>query len=103
MAFTIDTRPTYFGDRMIVTGTYTAGSGAADVSLDLGDLLSSIDFAAINPSAAPAPVPIATTPPVNLNVQDTVQASGTTITLHGGDDATAGPTTAGSFFVIGRR
>ncbi len=103
MAFTIDNRPTYFGDRMIVTGTYTAGSGAADVSLDLGDLLSSIDFAAINPSAAPAAIGITTTPPVNLNIQDVVQADGTTITLHGGNDGTAGPTTAGSFFVIGRR
>ena len=103
MAFTIDPRPTYFGDRMIGTGTYTAGSAAADVSLDLGELLSSIDFAAINPSTAPAAVAITTTPPASLNIQDVVQASGTTITLHGGNDGTAGPTTAGSFFVLGRR
>ncbi len=103
MAVTIDPRPTYFGDRIVVTGSYTAGSAAADVSLDLGELLSSIDFAAINPSTAPAAVAITTTPPASLNIQDVVQASGTTITLHGGNDGTAGPTTAGSFFVLGGR
>ena len=45
MAVTIDPRPTYFGDRMIVTGTY----GANDSSIDLSSLLASIDFAAVTP------------------------------------------------------
>jgi hypothetical protein len=31
MAVTIDPRPTYFGDRMVVTGSYEAG----DTSIDL--------------------------------------------------------------------
>jgi len=50
MAVTIDPRPTYFGDRMIVTGSYEAG----DTAIDLSSLLVSIDFAGVNPSGAHA-------------------------------------------------
>ena len=45
MAVTIDPRPTYFGDRMVVTGSY----GASDTTISLGSLLASIDFAALTP------------------------------------------------------
>jgi hypothetical protein len=45
MGNTIDNRPTYFGDRMIITGTYTSGAGPE--TIDLSSLLSSIDFAAV--------------------------------------------------------
>jgi len=47
MAVSIDNRPSYFGDRMIVTGTY----GTSDSSIDLSGLLASIDFAAVTPFA----------------------------------------------------
>lgn len=48
MAVTIDTRPTYFGDRMIVTGSFEAG----DTSIDLSSQLASIDAIIVNFSAA---------------------------------------------------
>ena len=47
MAVTIDPRPTYFGDRMIVTGSYAA----TDTSIDLSGLLASIDGVIVNPTA----------------------------------------------------
>ncbi len=43
MAVTIDPRPTYFGDRMIVTGSATTGE-----AVDLSSLLASIDGAMVN-------------------------------------------------------
>ncbi len=45
MAVTIDPRPTVFGDRMIVTGSYEAG----DVAIDLSSQLASIDAFILNP------------------------------------------------------
>ena len=45
MAITIDTRPTVFGDRLIVTGTYEAG----DEQIDLSSQLANIDAFIINP------------------------------------------------------
>ena len=42
----IDPRPTYFGDRMIVTGTLTADGTTADI--DLTSLLASVDNLIIN-------------------------------------------------------
>jgi hypothetical protein len=89
MAVTIDPRPTVFGDRVIITGTYAA----ADTSIDLSDLLASIDFAGVNSAASV----VATTPPVT--VADTAQVSDTTITVIG----TGGTTAGGTFLAIGRR
>jgi len=89
MAVTIDPRPTVFGDRVIVTGSY----GASDTTIDLTDLLASIDFAGVNSAASP----VATTPPVT--VADTAAISGTTITVIGAGGTTAG----GTFLAIGRR
>ena len=48
---TFDTRPTYFGDRMIVTGSYTAGDGAGSVTISVSDLLASIDAVIVNPNS----------------------------------------------------
>tara|TARA_R100001440_G_scaffold68794_1_gene90420 strand:- start:233 stop:562 length:330 start_codon:yes stop_codon:yes gene_type:complete len=46
MAVTIDTRPTVFGDRLIVTGTYEAG----DAIIDLSSQLANIDAFMLNPT-----------------------------------------------------
>ena len=77
MAVAIDPRPTYFGDRIVITGTYAAADtletgGAADASDGAPFIFG--EFATV---------------------------SGTTITVNtpGGAQATAG----GTFFAIGRR
>ena len=107
MAVTIDPRPTYFGDRMIVTGSYAAGDNA----IDLSDILASIDFAGANPSGAIAARPITDTGGGG-DVQSVVFATdvridGTTIRVAGGladgTIADTNPTQAGTFFAIGRR
>lgn len=51
MAVTIDPRPTYMGDRMVVTGS-TDGAEAVDLS----GLLASIDGAMANPIGVAAPL-----------------------------------------------
>lgn len=89
MTVTIDTRPTVFGDRMIVTGTYAA----TDTSIDLSDLLDTIDFAGVNSAAGI----VLTTP--NVTVADTASFSGSTITVIGASGTTVG----GTFLAIGRR
>ncbi len=83
MAVTIDPRPTYMGDRMIVTGTYELG----DTSIDLSGLLASIDAVVLTPTAAPGAAD-----PNHIN------AAGTGVTLTG-----AGATANGQFFAVGRR
>ena len=114
MAVTIDPRPTYFGDRMIVTGSYEAG----DVSIDLSSLLASIDFAGINPSGAHAYESIGDTGGGSSGTQTVTFApkariDGTTIRIGSGvsdltdPDATDTALIAvgedGTFFAIGRR
>jgi hypothetical protein len=89
MAVTIDPRPTYFGDRIVVTGSY----GPGDASIDLSSLMTSIDFAGVNSAAGL----VATVPPVT--VADTAAFSGATVTVIGASGTTVG----GTFFVIGRR
>ena len=108
MAVTIDPRPTYFGDRMIITGTYAAGDNA----IDLSSLLSSIDFAGANPSGIIASETITDTGGA-ANLQAVVlhpqtRIDGTTIRLSSGlqnpgDVADTAPAQAGTFFAIGRR
>lgn len=100
MAVTIDERPSYFGDRMVVTGTYAA----ADTTIDLGSILASIDMITLTPTAVPvgilaSPGP----PPVTINAGDVVQVDGTTVTIHNGDDGQTGASTTGTFLAIGRR
>ncbi len=98
---TIDPRPTYFGDRMIVTGSYAAGR----TEIALGSLLASIDAFILNPSAVTAQV-VDTTPADDggtagtLNLLDVATVDGTTVTIAG---AAAGTTVAGTFLAIGRR
>ena len=103
MAVTIDPRPTYFGDRIVVTGSYEA----SDTSIDLSSLMSSIDFADINPTSAMAPLNIEVgtdagagdaTP---MTFRNFATVSGTTITIN---KVEASQTAiAGTFFAIGRR
>ena len=45
MAVSIDSRPTVFGNKIVVTGTYAA----ADTSIDLSSMMSSIDMATATP------------------------------------------------------
>ena len=109
MAITIDPRPTVFGDRMIVTGSY----GASDINIDLSSMLSSIDFAGANSSGTIATrdsTDTGASPPVSsLVFAPDVRIDGTTIRISagevaGGGDATAkAPEQAGTFIAIGRR
>ena len=107
MAVTIDPRPTYFGDRMVVTGSYEAGDNA----IDLSSLLASIDFAGVNPSGIIASEPItdtgATPPTQDVVLHPQTRIDGTTIRISSGlanatiaDSATA---QGGTFIAIGRR
>jgi len=104
MAVTIDPRPTIFGDRMIITGSYEAG----DTSIVLGDQLASIDAVIVNPTAVQTAklkeIDIAngtTYAAVTVSNLDTATYSATTITI--APVSTGETTTAGSFLVIGRR
>ena len=104
MAVTLDPRPTVFGDRMIITGSYTAGT----TSIALADHLASIDAVIVNPSAVQTAkiedVDIASSASyaaVTASNLDTAIYSGTTITIA---PVFAGETTtAGTFLAIGRR
>ena len=108
MAVTIDPRPSYFGDRMIVTGTFEA----ADNSIDLSSILASIDFAGVNLSGALQESPITDTGGTG-NAQDVLfhpqtRIDGTTIRLamalaDGGGVANTAVTQGGTFLAIGRR
>lgn len=102
MANTTDPRPTYFGDRIIITGTYTAGAGPE--TIDLSSLVSSIDFAAVTPTATSdvgLPEAGASASLITIKTTDVATVSGTTLTITA---AEAGPAVVGgTFFVIGRR
>jgi len=107
MAVTIDPRPTYFGDRMVVTGSYEAGDNA----IDLSSLLVSIDFAGVNPSGIIASEPITDTggspPTQNVVLHPQTRIDGTTIRISSAlADSTIGDSAvsqAGTFLAIGRR
>ena len=107
MAITIDPRPSYFGDRMIVTGTFAAGDNAVDLS----DMLASIDFAGVNLSGILAESPITDTggTPATQDVlfHPQTRIDGTTIRIAAGlADGTLADTAAtqgGTFLAIGRR
>lgn len=104
MPVTIDPRPTYFGDRIIITGSYTAGT----TSIDLSSLLNSIDFAGVNATNS---TDLAISPSDDGSDGDTIGGvqiadqctfSGTTVTILKSAGAAAG-TKPGTFLVIGRR
>ena len=107
MAVTIDPRPTYFGDRLIVTGSFTGGS--ATETIDLTSLFSSIDAFIINPDAeVPQPVDAANADGGsgdnhNLNLLDVgvLDADRTTLTIRQASDQNN--VSPGSFLAIGRR
>ena len=107
MAVTIDPRPTYFGDRMIVTGTFEA----ADNEIDLSSILASIDFAGVNVSGILAQTPITDTgaTPATQDVlfHPQTRIDGTTIRIAMGvADSTLADTAVsqgGTFLAIGRR
>ena len=113
MAVTIDPRPTYFGDRMIVTGTYQAG----DAAIDLSSLLVSIDFAGINPSGAHAYEELGDTGGTGgiqrVNFAPKARIDGTTIRIGSANGDISDPDAtdtaliaigeAGTFLAIGRR
>ena len=112
MAVTIDPRPTVFGDRMIVTGTF--GTDSSDNAIDLSAFFSSIDFAGANYSGVLASQAIADTgatgPPANLQdvvFHPQVRIDGTTIRIASGQAnatiANTGTLEAGTFIAIGRR
>ena len=50
MAHTIDERPTVIGNKVMITGTYTASAGEV---IDLSHLLSNIDFCTVQMTALP--------------------------------------------------
>ena len=106
MAVTIDPRPSYFGDRLIVRGSYAA----TDTSIVLGSLLASIDAVIVNPIAAGNLAKVqhidiaggTSYAAVDLTLPgDMATFSGTTITLSSG--AVGHATTGGTFLAIGRR
>ena len=102
MTNTTDPRPPYFGDRIIITGTYTGGPGPE--TIDLSSLVSSIDFAAVTPTGASSvalPEAGGGASLVTVKTTDVATASGTTLTIAA---AEAGPAViGGTWFVIGRR
>ena len=105
MAVTIDPRPTYFGDRIVVTGSYTA---AAAVTIDLSSMMSSIDGIIVNPAAI-TPTNISVTDDgdnsdtvAGVSLADVGTFSGTTITINK-VTGLSGNTAAGTFVAIGRR
>lgn len=106
MAFTIDPRPTVFGDRFVVTGTYTA----TETTIDLAGQLTSIDMAVVTPTGALAPQTLETAAAADqsdalaYSFGEFATVDGTTITINtpaasGGSAATIG----GTFMAIGRR
>ena len=108
MAVAIDPRPTYFGDRIVVTGTY----GASDATIDLSSLMTSIDMAVLTPIAA-APIQVEVGSQADATDAEatlfrefaTVAAGSTTVTINKPGGAHTPPVAAagGSFIAIGRR
>jgi len=107
MTVTIDPRPTYFGDRMVVTGTYTGG--AATETINLTSFFSRVDAFVVNPNSG-VPQAVDSDDAVsggsaehNLNLLDigTLDAARTTITVRQATDQDN--VQPGSFLAIGRR
>ena len=105
MAVVFDTRPTAFGDMIIVTGTYESG----DTTIELGGFMNEISAFSINPTSTLPTVSIyggSALPggeAANITLPDGFHwdANRTTVTLYGG--ATAAARTSGKFMAIGRR
>ena len=106
MAVTIDPRPTYFGDRLIVTGSFTGGS--ATETIDLTSLFSTVDAYIINSEPTPQTVDTADAVSgagdevvLNLMHAASIDAARTTITVF--EAFAAAGVAPGTFLAIGRR
>ena len=101
---TIDPRPSVFGDRLIVTGSFTAGD-TGTLAIDLGSQFASIDMAFANFTGALAPVTIddtgAVPPTQDVHINAMCMIDGTTLRIASG--LVAYPLFAGTFLAIGRR
>tara|TARA_R110002020_G_scaffold261294_2_gene475630 strand:+ start:1119 stop:1430 length:312 start_codon:yes stop_codon:yes gene_type:complete len=102
MVVTFDTKPTTFGDRLIVTGTYAVD----DTTIDATEFFSEIHACFSMPTAA---TDIDTRLLRNLNFADlfTINLSTNVITITEGTSINgvlaAGADNAGKFMIIGRR
>lgn len=109
MAVTFDQRPTVFGDRIIVTGSYAA----ADTSIDLSSMMSTLDAFVGNSAKTQVTIAIASdgdggTPDTHIvEANDVYTISGTTVTVVGPNGGQYGEgnagTAGGTFLAIGRR
>ena len=108
MAIAFDTRPTAFGDLIMVTGTYAA----ADTTIDLSGFFSEVLAFDIMPTDTHSTTPLEMSiegeaGPAATNVDATLADSfklvGTTVTLYGGAASSAGAQEPGKFVSIGRR
>jgi len=103
MAIAFDQRPTVFGDRIIVTGTFAA----SDTSIDLSSMMSSVDACIANLTSAESPVEVRNSADNDaIEIQPTldVSVSGTTVTLSTfGTGGPGAPSGGGTFLAIGRR
>tara|TARA_R100000353_G_scaffold15390_2_gene14960 strand:- start:471 stop:797 length:327 start_codon:yes stop_codon:yes gene_type:complete len=107
MAVTIDPRPTYFGDRLIVTGSFTGGS--ATETIDLTSLFSTVDAYILNSEPTPQTVDSADAVSgdgsdevvLNLMPAASIDTARTTITVF--EPFAGGNVGPGTFLAIGRR
>tara|TARA_R110002072_G_scaffold94809_6_gene209244 strand:- start:48 stop:317 length:270 start_codon:yes stop_codon:yes gene_type:complete len=84
---TIDARPHYLGDLLLVTGTFINDGGSSGGDIDLSEQLSQIFAAGSNGNAASAPVH-------TTEIDGTV---GTTLTL------VTGANVSGTYWALGKR
>ena len=101
MAITIDPRPSYFGDRMIVTGSYDA----TEALIDLTSILASIDMAVVSPAiGAEQQLRNAAGNDIErLFFYDYATVDPTSPRIVIANSQASGETTGGTFFAIGRR
>ena len=101
---TIDPRPSVFGDRMIITGSFTAGDTGV-LAIDLSSHFSSIDMAHANFAGDIAPITITDTGGAgdeqNVFINPLCNIDGTNIRIASG--LVGHPLIAGTFMAIGRR
>lgn len=104
MAVTIDPRPTVFGDRIIITGSFEAG----DTTIDLSSQLASIDACIVNGSTINL-ARLERVDPTGGTTYDVARHFTTNIATFSGTTISVaaqyeGQTTvAGTFLAIGRR
>ena len=103
MAVSFDTRPTAFGDMIMVTGTYAAGDTTIDLSPFFGK--NSVEFFSITSTDTTGTVTLEYDGSgVAATIEDAFQLVDATciVTLYGGT-AAGGAQEPGNFMAIGRR